>query len=208
VPALPQRSRPRRQWPGTTNLGTLLRDPALAINELASEELAKRGFDDFRPAHGTIGQHITDQGSRVTELAQLAPGEQTHRRLPRRRPRTPGLRRATPRPLTMAARSSFASPSAALARKQRRARSSLRSSTIGAWCSADATSPCCANSCGACTRRSGQPRRPIPPSRGCRLGRALLPSRDERASREVSNSCPPRTRERRQSRHARRAQSP
>jgi DNA-binding MarR family transcriptional regulator len=72
VPALPQRSRPRRQWPGTSNLGTLLRDPALAINELVSEELAKRGFDDFRPAHGTIGQHITDQGSRITELAQLA----------------------------------------------------------------------------------------------------------------------------------------
>jgi DNA-binding MarR family transcriptional regulator len=72
VPALPPRSRPRRQWPGTSNLGTLLRDPALAINELVSEELARRGFDDFRPAHGTIGQHLTDQGSRVTELAHLA----------------------------------------------------------------------------------------------------------------------------------------
>jgi len=72
VPALPQRSRPRRQWPGTGNLGTLLRDPALAINELVSEGLAERGFADFRPAHGTIGQHIADRGSRVTELAQLA----------------------------------------------------------------------------------------------------------------------------------------
>jgi DNA-binding MarR family transcriptional regulator len=37
-----------------------------------NEGLAERGFRDFRPAHGTIGQHISDQGSRVTELAQLA----------------------------------------------------------------------------------------------------------------------------------------
>jgi DNA-binding MarR family transcriptional regulator len=72
MPALPQRSRPRRQWPGTGNFGTLLRDPALAINELVSERLIERGFGDLRPAHGTIGQHIADHGSRVTELAQLA----------------------------------------------------------------------------------------------------------------------------------------
>jgi DNA-binding MarR family transcriptional regulator len=44
----------------------------MAINELVSEGLAQRGFEDFRPAHGTIGQHIADRGSRVTELAQLA----------------------------------------------------------------------------------------------------------------------------------------
>jgi DNA-binding MarR family transcriptional regulator len=72
VPAVPLRSRPRQQWPGTTNLGGLLRDPALAINELVSERLAERCFADFRPAHATIGQHIADQGSRVTELARLA----------------------------------------------------------------------------------------------------------------------------------------
>ena len=72
MPTLPQRSSPRRQWPGTAHFGVLLRDPALAINELVSERLAERGFADFRPAHGTIGQHIRDQGSRVTELAQLA----------------------------------------------------------------------------------------------------------------------------------------
>jgi DNA-binding MarR family transcriptional regulator len=72
VPNLPQRSRPRRQWPGTANFGALTRDPALAINELVSAGLAQRGFADFRPAHGTIGQHIADRGSRVTELAQLA----------------------------------------------------------------------------------------------------------------------------------------
>jgi DNA-binding MarR family transcriptional regulator len=72
MPALPQRSRPRRQWPGTSSFGALLRDPTLAINELVSEGLTARGFADFRPAHGTIGQHIADRGSRVTELAQLA----------------------------------------------------------------------------------------------------------------------------------------
>ena len=72
MPTLPQRSSPRRRWPGTAHLGVLLRDPALAINELVSEQLAERGFTDFRPAHGTIGQHIRDEGSRVTELAQLA----------------------------------------------------------------------------------------------------------------------------------------
>lgn len=69
---LPARSRPRRQWPGTNHFGTLLRDPALAINELVSERLAERGFADFRPAHGTIGQHIADSGSRITDLALLA----------------------------------------------------------------------------------------------------------------------------------------
>ena len=72
MPDLPSRSRPRRRWPGTDHLGTLLRDPALTINELVSEGLAERGFADFRPAHGTIGQHIADRGSRVTELAELA----------------------------------------------------------------------------------------------------------------------------------------
>lgn len=72
MPTIPKRSRPRRQWPGTGNLGTLLRDPALAINELVSERLGERGFNDLRPAHGALGQHIADGGSRVTQLAQLA----------------------------------------------------------------------------------------------------------------------------------------
>jgi DNA-binding MarR family transcriptional regulator len=69
---LPQRSRPRRQWPGTTHLGALLRDPALAMNELVSERLAERGFEDVRPALGGLAQHIADDGSRVTDLANLA----------------------------------------------------------------------------------------------------------------------------------------
>jgi DNA-binding MarR family transcriptional regulator len=72
VPSLPARSRPRRDWPGTSHFGALLRDPALTLNELVSEGLAERGFPDVRPAHGAIAQHIKDSGSRVTELAKLA----------------------------------------------------------------------------------------------------------------------------------------
>ncbi|HEV2061593.1 MAG TPA: MarR family transcriptional regulator [Solirubrobacteraceae bacterium] len=37
-----------------------------------SEGLADRGFADFRPSLGTIGQHVADGGSRVTDLARLA----------------------------------------------------------------------------------------------------------------------------------------
>lgn len=69
---LPDESRPRRRWRGGGHIGPLLRDPTLTINELVSKGLAAEGFDDFRPAHGTIGQHIADEGSRITELAELA----------------------------------------------------------------------------------------------------------------------------------------
>ena len=69
---LPDRSRPRRQWPGTRNFGTLLRDPALTANELVTELLVGRGFGDLRPSHTAIAQHIEDSGSRVTDLAQRA----------------------------------------------------------------------------------------------------------------------------------------
>lgn len=72
MPELPERSRPRRQWRGSGSLGNLLRDPALTINEIVSERLAEMGYEGLRTAHGTIGQHIADGGSRVTELAQLA----------------------------------------------------------------------------------------------------------------------------------------
>lgn len=68
----PDRARPRRRWRGTNHIGPLLRDPALTLNELVSEGLARRGFADFRPAHGSIGQHLADDGSRITELAELA----------------------------------------------------------------------------------------------------------------------------------------
>ena len=72
APDLPERSRPRREWPGTGHLGVLLRDPALAINELVGEALEAEGFANLGLAHLSIGQHVADLGSRVTELAQLA----------------------------------------------------------------------------------------------------------------------------------------
>ena len=72
MPELPERSRPRRQWRGSAAIGPLLRDPALTINELVMEQLEAQGYEGFRTAHGAIGQHIADEGSRVTVLAQLA----------------------------------------------------------------------------------------------------------------------------------------
>jgi DNA-binding MarR family transcriptional regulator len=72
VPEIPERSKPRRYWRGSGSLGNLLRDPALTINEIVSERLEEMGFEGFRTSHGTIGQHIADDGTRVTELAELA----------------------------------------------------------------------------------------------------------------------------------------
>jgi len=69
---LPERSRPRRQWRSSGHIGGLLRDPALTINEIVMARLGEQGFDGFTTAHGTIGMHIADEGSRVTELAALA----------------------------------------------------------------------------------------------------------------------------------------
>jgi DNA-binding MarR family transcriptional regulator len=72
MPDLPERSQPRRRWRGTDHIGPLLRDPALTINEIVMRRLGEQGFEGFTTAHGTIGMHIADEGSRVTELAELA----------------------------------------------------------------------------------------------------------------------------------------
>jgi DNA-binding MarR family transcriptional regulator len=72
MPDLPERSKPRRRWRGTGHIGPLLRDPALTINEIVMARLGEQGFDGFTTAHGTIGMHIADDGSRITELAELA----------------------------------------------------------------------------------------------------------------------------------------
>lgn len=64
------RFRPSRPPSGTDHFGNLLRDPALAVNELVAEELALRGFADLRPALLAVGQHLRATGSRVTELAE------------------------------------------------------------------------------------------------------------------------------------------
>jgi DNA-binding MarR family transcriptional regulator len=63
--------------PGSTrsdrpNIGILLRDPVQEIVRRVSAGLAAAGFDDLRPAHTVVFQHIEADGSRLTELADRA----------------------------------------------------------------------------------------------------------------------------------------
>jgi DNA-binding MarR family transcriptional regulator len=70
-------SSPSRPLPGSTghehpNMGVLLRVPFQEIVERVSIGLAEAGFDDLRPAHTAVFQHIEAEGSRLTELAERA----------------------------------------------------------------------------------------------------------------------------------------
>src|SRR5260370_14773669 len=63
--------------PGSTgherpNLGLLLRDPFQEVVRRVSVGLAAAGFDDLRPAHTAVFQHIEAGGSRLTDLAERA----------------------------------------------------------------------------------------------------------------------------------------
>jgi DNA-binding MarR family transcriptional regulator len=63
--------------PGSTgderpNLGILLRDPFQEVVRRVSAGLAEAGFDDLRPAHTAVFQHIEAGGSRLTDLAERA----------------------------------------------------------------------------------------------------------------------------------------
>ena len=60
---------PRRQPTGSDNFGNLLRDPTLAGQSLVAEEMARRGYGDLRPALLAVAQHISADGTRITELA-------------------------------------------------------------------------------------------------------------------------------------------
>jgi DNA-binding MarR family transcriptional regulator len=53
-------------------MGVLLRVPFQEIVERVSVGLAEAGFDDLRPAHTVVFQHIKAEGSRLTELAERA----------------------------------------------------------------------------------------------------------------------------------------
>lgn len=66
-PILPGESRDARP-----NIGILLRGPYQAIVRRIADELAEAGFDDIRPAHTAVFQHIKADGSRLSELAQRA----------------------------------------------------------------------------------------------------------------------------------------
>jgi DNA-binding MarR family transcriptional regulator len=64
---LPGSSRDRRP-----NLGILLRNPYQDIVNRVADGLAAAGFDDLRPAHTAVFQHIEADGSRLTDLAARA----------------------------------------------------------------------------------------------------------------------------------------
>ena len=65
--ALPGSSRAERP-----NVGILLRGPYQEVVRRVSEGLAAAGFDDIRPAHTAVFQHIEAGGSRLTDLAERA----------------------------------------------------------------------------------------------------------------------------------------
>jgi DNA-binding MarR family transcriptional regulator len=67
-----ERFLPRRAPSGSDNFGNLFRDPTLFMQGLVADELARRGFDDLRPALLAVAQHIGADGTRVTELAERA----------------------------------------------------------------------------------------------------------------------------------------
>lgn len=54
------------------NVGILLREPFQDVVRRVSAGLAAAGFDDLRPAHTAVFQHIEASGSRLTDLAERA----------------------------------------------------------------------------------------------------------------------------------------
>jgi DNA-binding MarR family transcriptional regulator len=54
------------------NVGILLREPYLAFSTELLRRLVAAGFEDLRPAHLVVFQHIDPAGSRLTELAARA----------------------------------------------------------------------------------------------------------------------------------------
>ena len=54
------------------NVGILLRAPYHEVVSRVAAGLAEAGFDDLRPAHTAVFQHIRAEGSRLTELAERA----------------------------------------------------------------------------------------------------------------------------------------
>jgi DNA-binding MarR family transcriptional regulator len=59
----------RHQLP---NVGILVRDPYQEVVRRVSAGLVDAGFDDLRPAHTAVFQHIEADGSRLTALAERA----------------------------------------------------------------------------------------------------------------------------------------
>lgn len=53
-------------------LGSLLRKPYEVLQGKVYSALAERGFGDIRPAHSSVFRYIRPDGSRVSDLAELA----------------------------------------------------------------------------------------------------------------------------------------
>jgi DNA-binding MarR family transcriptional regulator len=64
---LPGSSRDQRP-----NIGILFRDLGQEVVRRVTAGLAEAGFDDVRPAHTAVFQHIDAEGSRLTDLAERA----------------------------------------------------------------------------------------------------------------------------------------
>ena len=67
----------RKPLPGSSgderpNLGILLRVPYQEVVRRVTAGLSEAGFDDLRPAHSVVFQHIDADGSRLTSLAERA----------------------------------------------------------------------------------------------------------------------------------------
>ena len=54
------------------NIGILLRAPFQEVVSRVAAGLAEAGFDDVRPAHTAVFQHIKAEGSRLSDLAERA----------------------------------------------------------------------------------------------------------------------------------------
>ena len=70
-------TRNRQPLPGSSrderpNIGILLRVPLQEVVTRVSAGLSEAGFEDIRPAHTAVFQHIEADGSRLTDLAERA----------------------------------------------------------------------------------------------------------------------------------------
>jgi DNA-binding MarR family transcriptional regulator len=54
------------------NIGILLRTPFQSLVERIHSDLAAKGFEDVRPAHGNVFQFIGKNGARITTMAEKA----------------------------------------------------------------------------------------------------------------------------------------
>ena len=70
-------SRDSQPLPGSSrherpNIGILLRDVLQEVVHRVSAGLSDAGFEDIRPAHTAVFQHVEADGSRLTDLAERA----------------------------------------------------------------------------------------------------------------------------------------